>query len=103
MSKHTPGPWDAMGCESDGSFGGREYQKCQIRAVSRTGILVQVSSAYGCGDGECAANARLVAAAPDLLAACEAAHKYLHNHPRTDPGALVAILAAAIAKAKGES
>jgi hypothetical protein len=55
MSKHTPGPWVVNG------FGG------DFREITRTskGVAISVTSEKG-GD---IANARLIAAAPDLLEA----------------------------------
>ena len=58
-SKHTPGPWrvESVGAEFEvlQSDGVRVLATCHVQA------------------GEQAANARLIAAAPDLLAACSAA------------------------------
>jgi hypothetical protein len=50
-------------------------------------------------------NARLIAASPDLLAACESALALLTN-PTAEPGdadAVTAMLKTALAKAKGEA
>ena len=58
MSDHTPGLWHIR----DGLPG--EFQVCA------PGVTVVVCDARP--GSECDANARLIAAAPDLLAACEA-------------------------------
>jgi hypothetical protein len=86
--KHTPGPWHV---EPD------EYQwlvisDCNYRYVALVGDKDRFA--------DDAANARLIAAAPDLLAACERALGWFEgdygvNHPETVE------LRAAIAKATG--
>ena len=63
-SKHTPGPWIATASDN-GEWG--------VDAASGWGIATVAGSAgYGPGNDESDANARLIAAAPDLLAACKA-------------------------------
>lgn len=119
MSKHTPGPWKAdqgirsqaklvyinilhgkdrvssasvYGHKTDGSPAGKEY-------VDRYGDKRQkpVISAE-----ECRANARLIAAAPDLLEALEKTLTWLTSYPGN--GAITAYdqARAAIAKAAGQ-
>lgn len=57
---HTPGPWEAKGCAVEGP--GTPTGRQTIIAVSRTqNVSVAVAEA----------NARLIAAAPDMLAALE--------------------------------
>ena len=68
---HTPGPWEAIGLESD------HDSDRSIMARTTGGNPLAVARAYGGGilapaDSERVANARLIAAAPDLLAACKA-------------------------------
>ena len=101
--KHTPGPWNTriekrtrLICDANGN------QIAAIRPVSRYGI-----------DGDDAANARLIVAAPDLLGAARFALAYLEDHAsETSEGdydaeyaascdAAVVGLRAAIAKAEG--
>jgi hypothetical protein len=81
---HTPGPWTVSGSHI---------------VSSRTAVqLAQVYSPQGY-DPKCEreqANARLIAAAPELLAACHAAFERLNG---TDVSQQ---LAAAIAKAQGK-
>lgn len=74
--KHTRGPWNV---HVDGS---RTYVK--KLAGDRTEVICEVfQPEYG---GQ-RANARLLAAAPDLLAACERANKLLsHLMPTVDWG-----------------
>lgn len=96
-TKHTPGPWVVD--DDDGS----------IRTESGDEVLVS----YGDGEGHSLAathaDRMLVAAAPDLLAACET---LVEAQRRADAGEhggfgfyvdAVDIARAAIAKAKGET
>jgi hypothetical protein len=78
VANSTPGPWDASGLTV--------YDTC----------LDEVASTHT------AADARLIAAAPDLLEALEAIERYLRQTPHHN--ALEAAAArAAIRKAKGEA
>ncbi len=102
MSKHTPGPWRIKQSDSGHWFvvsGGTGNPIAQtLRKVWRT---------------EDEANARLIAAAPDLLAALEKLAQYAdtcelflrETHPgKADAlGKRVSCARAAIAKAKGEA
>lgn len=97
MAKHTAGPWMVMpsdalafGTERLGSLG-------FIHAPHPEGNQYEADLALA------EANARLIAAVPELLAACRAVLADL-THPDTDDtirrGPHVAILRAAIAKAE---
>jgi hypothetical protein len=72
MAKHTPGPWVIVGARLIWSPGA----KANIAAVSelRSSQIVEYKAVeIGSGDfGEICANARLIAAAPQLLEACRA-------------------------------
>ena len=62
MSAHTPGPWAAVGDNS----------KLEFVEKDIGGSRMTIATCFQQGamrDGERAANARLIAAAPDLLAA----------------------------------
>jgi hypothetical protein len=85
MSKHTPGPWDASRWRVCAEPGGNIKVICDTanNKASRT--------------EENAANARLIAAAPDLLAACRSLLAQLEF----ECGDLVSEAKAAIAKAEG--
>lgn len=65
MSKHTPGPWELR----ESAAAGRK-----VVASPRLG-LIAILAEHDVGEAEWIqdeANARLIAAAPDLLAACKA-------------------------------
>lgn len=62
--KHTPGPWRVVRANPSPTSG--EW----MISGSKPGYLAEVRD---CGSGDVQANARLIAAAPELLAACEAA------------------------------
>lgn len=69
MSAHTPGPWRvAM------YLGGAWTVTSSPLSEPRGGEIVEV--VYGPNGGTSKANARLIAAAPELYAACEAAIAY---------------------------
>lgn len=104
MSKHTPGPWSYWS-------GYNPFDKIEAQVTAEDGDIVIASYNHLIEEGE--ANARLMAAAPDLLEALEALERIkdiwlpdvaedqhqeemivLHN-ART-------IMLAAIAKAKGK-
>ena len=86
-AKHTPGPWkqnEDTGMNDSGVI------------LDHIGTVI-VTDIYGRTDEEAEANANLIAAAPDLLAALEAAVKHI-SLIGTEVGNM---LEAAIAKARG--
>lgn len=68
MSKNTPGPWAVSG-----GMDGRQGRVIEAYATDGNPIRHLVASA-----------ARLIAAAPDLLAACESALPCLENEVAAD-------------------
>lgn len=99
MSKHTPGPWLA---ERDGS------DNWNVVSPAFTGFDYFVVGTEGLyrGDGSDEANARLIAAAPELLAALESLRDGVLNIRGVDVDAYCpdefAAARAAISKATGE-
>jgi hypothetical protein len=103
---HTPAPWATDLGEHD-----ERYQDIKITASDqRTVATVWIDDApVPDFNDEQYANARLIAAAPDLLAACEAAEKHFGwllsigalDRRKDEP--YVDGLRAAIAKAKGKT
>ena len=87
MSAPTPGPWHVGGTgRTVRDLAGREI--CKIK--SQDGLIL-----------DAAGNARLIAAAPKLLAACEALHAQLHARLfREQYAEPLRLLSAAIARAK---
>ena len=97
-SKHTPGPWSYIG---DDETGGIKFAEV---AAGEIGTRAHRSVAWCIGvderrlDAATKANARLIAAAPDLLEALKA----VLNHPLTHlDGTTEPLVRAAIAKATG--
>lgn len=97
MSAHTPGPWrvfpghfPGIDANSDSVvLFGRHYEDCGIRGVNEEERL---------------ANANLIAAAPDMLAALRDALHTLEHSSGDEPGwakGSIAVIRAAIAKAEG--
>lgn len=101
MSKHTPGPWSFYDDSNDG-----RTNRIEIVAIGKT-----VARIYHSVPAEDLPNARLIAAAPDLLAALNEFSDYVHAEQCSTDGAVtysntqinrLAFLArAAIAKATG--
>ena len=97
-TSHTPGPWGVFGAS---------LEMPEIRSVNdgQAGRLIGFVSAE---PEEQSANARLIAAAPDLYAACEAAIEQEDCYAEgTDSlalnGCLHCVLLAALDKADGNS
>lgn len=88
---HTPGPWVTEWELSKGAF-------CQVAAFSTEGNRVLRCAIESFRPGE---DARLIAAAPDLLAALNEAFDFLGGVD--DAGAIRATICAAIAKAEGRT
>lgn len=92
MSKHTPGPWDVAET--------RLNYDTVIRGTKREPIaLVQIS---GYSKSEGAANANLIAAAPDLLEELKKITRHFLTTTDPEVAALVRSSLDAIAKAIGE-
>lgn len=108
MSQHTEGPW-RIEPDDQGGFG-KDWKK--ILAGRNTHVVHAMSfdrsrdgwTEYYCGVQMSDADARLIAAAPELLAALE---NYIRVADRADdrecPAAVLAQARAAVAKAKGEA
>ena len=104
MSAHTPGPWRYL--PENGSPTTGQH----MIAGGKPGYLAEVRD---CGSGDIKANARLIAAAPDLLEALLDALPYVEDvldNPEQlacfKPGTVqrhVKAIRAAIAKATGEA
>jgi len=86
MANPTPGPWAYDKCEIDG-----RYSIYHMGPIAYCG-----DTTFEPGDGE--ANARLIAAAPDLLAACEAAMAWIAD-PASFPADHVDDVANALSRA----
>ena len=107
MSKHTEGPWILPHFADNSS-------SCECEAILSDGYigsiaLVSVSNGKDISDGgndcppleEAQANARLIAAASELLEALEKAEEWLQGWASAEHE--LGIIQAAIAKAKGET
>ena len=108
MADHTPGTWAVSG--------ERDSRPLDIVQASTGGLIATLEETFGYGEAD-EANARLIAAAPELLAALEAAvRRITDDHECLDCGSqrpdgrggtdhdqdcIVPLLEAAIAKAKG--
>ena len=115
MSKHTPGPWTVHFHDS------QEWHITALKGEPRLGHTEWHALAIAYGNDKtpyegrdiAEANARLIAAAPDLLEACKAAaltlrefarhcHESGWNNLGSEVGKAAIPLEAAIAKAEGQ-
>jgi hypothetical protein len=101
MSEHTPGPWYAMTNESGGLF---DQANVFSEHDNSDGEPTFIADTLGVDDEipleERKANARLIAAALDMLHALEMVRDANKTDPHIPPAAL-ATIEAAIAKARG--
>ena len=88
-SNHTPGPW-----HTDVSFQLRVYDSEPSGPLYNCGLIATIAETANANEDR--ANARLIAAAPDLLEAL----RFLAD--KINDPALVAVADAAIAKAEGK-
>lgn len=102
MSKHTPGPWEVIETET-----GIETTICEgVRTTYRRTLNIPESERtenMRLMEEEANANARLIVAAPDLLAACIFVRDSLKRRlPKQGSfeGQIITALEAAIAKAE---
>jgi hypothetical protein len=95
---HTPGPWQAdEGAGNRNADGSHPWEVCACAGPpfgDDTEIIVLAERVTE-------ANARLIAAAPELLAACRAALEHFAEFHRGQPFAISGIIWAAVAKAEG--
>ena len=110
-ARHTPGPWQCLPEEADQDYirirgtrlGGR-YKVANVHHLRYRGAYEDLRLRY---DAETFANARLVAAAPDLLAALQEMYEAASDSDSCHYGTLSTtflrkIARAAIVKATGE-
>jgi hypothetical protein len=94
--RHTPGPWK-LAREATNDFpqawvdSTLPYSEWDTRRIADVGGRTKDEATF---------NARLISAAPDLVAACEA---YLAPHTHAMKPDIYAAIKAAVAKAKGET
>ena len=103
MSKHTPGPWVFSAIDSTEGF--LVVEKARPKSLVAT-VCKRNGCGWACPHEEPWANARLIAAAPELLAACTRTAEIIQGGDRfesLEPWAqeIVQSLNAAIAKAEG--
>ena len=109
MTQHTPGPWKVFICDDGGQWSGWPLaidatnvvnDNGDPRTVVRTGGQYPYEWDHGTSRDEAVANARLIAAAPELL---EALKETLAIAKRDEFGDYVIRAEAAIAKAEGKT
>ena len=109
-TKHTPGPWRVGFRDHSGPDTITTVKEHKTQTSGRLPDTIAVVR-WGCdcckgtsplNDTELA-NARLIAAAPELLDICQKIKAYFHNPQAFDTEKLGELLEAAIAKAEGQS
>lgn len=98
MAEHTPGPWRFDGGEC--VVAGEGWDSPIVADLAPHNAYGEALPAVTDDDDTLAANGRLIAAAPELLAACRAVLDEDHGTPPSD--ATLRQLIAAVAKATGE-
>jgi hypothetical protein len=98
MNQHTPGPWHVQKYSKDKLFVNAEYaQVAHVLHTETRGLVTTIEQRT--------ANARLIAAAPKLLEACEQAvqfvAKYTADHESVIGQRMVDKMVSAIEQAKG--
>jgi hypothetical protein len=91
ISSHTPGPWRVDARKKEGTSKGYAYV-----LVRANGALGQVATVFENHEP----NARLIAAAPDLLAALRECVRLLHNYHTGDDSDLGELAAGAEERAR---
>lgn len=100
-ARHTPGPWTYDPSEIDARSVG--YIRHRIHDGGRGEAVARALGRRDFGPTAFDANARLIAAAPDLLACCEATLAYMRRRLDRDEDLAddVLLLEEAIKKARG--
>ena len=101
MTKHTPGPWHIAN-----SFSRTEFGRYRLAIYPNSDMQhphVSVSAPDDDAMTEVTANARLIAAAPDMLAALQNLLNYTGGWDLKDPEHPIVAARAAIAKAEGRT
>ena len=96
-SKHTPGPWKFE--DSEGFSTKNAYEARGNAAITHKQSAIAVTSAYLKSKDEEYANARLIAAAPELLQALR--HQIYRNHDYSETCDACRQSIAALRKAEG--
>lgn len=98
-NKHTPGPWTYQ------PFHFKDAQGAIFMERAKGACTISLTGAASMSQKTLDAHARLIAAAPDLLAACEFVMERAlqHSDPDDVDHAVYKRVSAAIAKAKGET
>jgi hypothetical protein len=97
MSKHTPGPWRVEAVDAEGTL---VYHRVMSAGYRVAGVYT-IRGGRGLSREESDANAHLIAAAPEMLAALEGILNIGHTPDTWEVAHRIG--RAAIAKAKGET
>lgn len=111
-AQHTPGPWSAHNCavKPTATDEGKRFWDICAGHVHKSPCDKHISGYIACPDmhvasvqfGNAEANARLIAAAPELLQATATCFALLATDARYDGSECLELARAAIAKARGQ-
>lgn len=105
MSEYTPGPWEASTPEPERQGPLTWYNEpWSISGENGQKHIANISTMFAAEEAEDRANARLIAAAPELLEACKRVLRAInwgYTEDRMSDDEQAALLSAAIAKATG--
>jgi hypothetical protein len=106
-SKHTPGPWHLDETFVDGKWGNPSRWVCEIVGPDNSRIVADIPEyrTYEEDAAELEANARLIAAAPELLQTLQMVESVYRKNcvNEGEPSSVLDALQSAIAKATGEA
>jgi hypothetical protein len=101
-AKHTPGPWRTLSANDYTYENGKALKIVAVNPAHHSDYKFSTIVYGDMADGRCEADARLIASAPDLLAALEAARDYIAAaSPQGYSAPCLWPIDAAIAKARG--
>ena len=99
MTKHTPGPWQ-IGYDYDGSISVDSVNPVRINLTTAgTVVIADICEHKDAEHFSSEANARLIAAAPEMLEALQLCRWHMYEHASNTPDNAFEKLCAAIAKA----
>ena len=105
-AKHTPGPWRALSANDYTYENGKALKVVAVNPAHHSDYKFSAIVYGNLVDGRCEADAHLIAAAPDLLAALETSLAWVqqyHNLKGHEAAShcMAAVIERAIAKARG--
>lgn len=106
-ARHTPGPWRVFICDDGGEWSGWPLSICSVddedKSIVRPGGSYPYEWDAAMSQREAVANARLIAASPDMLTALQQVEREMQAGFGSSYGETREAVRRAIAKATGEA